>query len=52
MQRQLHAFEHFINALVPVSVSEVAIGSYFTKYTMDWKSIGLKALTESHLSLL
>ena len=23
-----------------------------TKYTMDWKSIGLKPLTESHLSLL
>ncbi len=31
MQRQLHAFEHFINALVPVSVSEVAIRSYFGK---------------------
>ncbi len=31
MQRQLHAFEHFINSPVPVSVSEVAIGSYFGK---------------------
>lgn len=31
MQRQFHFFEYFINAPLPVSVSEITIGPYFGK---------------------
>jgi len=31
MQRQFHLFEHFIYSAVPVSVTQIPIGSYFGK---------------------